>query len=240
MRVLVIIPTYNERENIGIILPAVLAQKMSDELAVLVVDDSSPDGTADAVKEIANRPESSGRISLLSRDVKDGLAGAYLAGFEWGIAHGYELLIEMDADLSHKPEALPEMIETAKKFDYVIGSRYVRGGQVVGWGPLRRFISLGGSLFSRIVLGIGIHDLTGGFNAWNTRIFEKVPLSGVISTGYCFQIELKYRALLAGFTCREMPIVFEDRKYGESKMSKEIFLEAVKNVILLRKRVPRA
>lgn len=239
MKALVIIPTYNERMNIRTIVKRVLAEHVAADLSVLVVDDRSPDETAIEVKELQRDPAVAARLFLLERDAKNGLGGAYIAGFRWALERDYDVIVEMDADMSHDPSYLPAMLDALDSVDFVIGSRYVHGGGVEGWGLPRKFVSRGGSLFSRAVLGMKLHDLTGGFNAWNRRVLEKIGLDQIISTGYCFQIELKYRAALLGFTTCELPIIFVDRKYGESKMSGAIFWEAVKNVIILRRKVKR-
>ncbi len=237
MNVLVIVPTYNERENIEILIRAVLRPGTPSAISLLVVDDNSPDGTAGAVRKLMDDPSVRGRLFLLNREKKNGLAGAYVAGLSWGLEREFDLFVEMDADLSHDPQYLPLLIEESRRFDFVIGSRYVRGGGVVDWDMLRRLVSRGGSLFSRIVLGSGIRDLTGGFNAWNRTVFQKVDLAKILSTGYCFQIELKYRAVLNGFSWVEVPILFKDRVHGRSKISGGIALEAVRNVLGLPWRV---
>ena len=237
MNVLVIVPTYDERENIEILIRAVLKSESPYAISLLVVDDNSPDGTAGVVRNLMDDPSVRGRLFLLNREKKNGLAGAYVAGLSWGLEREFDLFVEMDADLSHDPQYLPLLIEESRRFDFVIGSRYVRGGGVVDWDMLRRLVSRGGSLFSRIVLGSGIRDLTGGFNAWNRTVFQKVDLAKILSTGYCFQIELKYRAVLNGFSWVEVPILFKDRVHGRSKISGGIALEAVRNVLVLPRRV---
>ena len=237
MNVLVIVPTYNERENIETLIHAVSKAGSPDVISLLVVDDNSPDGTAGVVRKLMEDPSVRGRLFLLNREKKNGLAGAYVAGLCWGLQREFDLFVEMDADLSHDPAYLPLLIEESRRFDFVIGSRYVKGGGVEDWGVLRGLVSRGGSLFSRIVLGSGIRDLTGGFNAWNRTVFQKVDLAEILSTGYCFQIELKYRAALNGYSWVEVPILFKNRLYGRSKMSGGIALEAVRNVLVLRRRV---
>ena len=225
MRILVIIPTYNERENIAAIIPAVLA--CGREVEILVVDDNSPDGTASVVIEQMRKDK---RIHLLSRPGKEGLGRAYLAGFEWGLKNGFEALIEMDADFSHRPQDLPPLIDALREADFAVGSRYVRGGGTVNWGFLRKLISRGGGLYSRLILGYPLKDWTGGFNAWKASTLRKIGLESVRSEGYSFQIELKYRASRLGLHGTEIPIVFEDRRYGQSKMSSRIVLEALHHV----------
>jgi dolichol-phosphate mannosyltransferase len=174
------------------------------------------------------------RLHLLKRAGKQGLGTAYLAGFAWGWER-YSIFLEMDADFSHKPAYIPQMLNKIESFDVVIGSRNVRGGRVEGWSALRNLISKGGSLYSRMVLGCPIHDLTGGFNMWRKEALEKIGLANIISKGYSFQIEMKYRAYRAGCAVAEIPIVFPDRTKGASKMSKKIFIEALFNIWKLRR-----
>lgn len=230
MKSLIIIPTYNERENIGQIVPAVL-NLTSSETEVLIVDDNSPDGTADVVRQLQSQ---NARVHLLLRQKKEGLGRAYIAGFRWGLESGFDILTEMDADFSHRPEDLVKVLAEAQRSDFAVGSRYVPGGSTVNWGILRKLISRGGSLYSRLILGFPLRDWTGGFNAWNRRVLEKMGLENVQSNGYSFQIELKYRALKLGFKGTEVPIVFEDRRVGQSKMSLKIVLEAFYRVWLIR------
>lgn len=232
MKTLVIIPTYNERENVDSIVPAVL-KITSSETEVLIVDDNSPDGTAEVVRQLQQQ---NSRVHLLLRQKKEGLGKAYIAGFRWGLEKGFEVLTEMDADFSHRPEDLVKVLAESRQYDFVIGSRYVPGGQTVNWGLLRKMISRGGSLYSRLILGYPIRDWTGGFNAWNRRVLEKMGLEKIQSNGYSFQIELKYRASKLGFKGTEVPIVFEDRRVGQSKMSMKIVLEAFYRVWLIRGR----
>lgn len=231
MKTLIILPTYNEIENIPSIIPAVMEVLPSDG-AILVVDDGSPDGTAQAVKKL--QEHLSQRLFLLERTQKLGLADAYINGFKWGMAKGFDILCEMDADFSHKPEYLPKMFEAIKSYDFVIGSRNVKGGAVEGWSVLRRLISKGGSLYSRIVLGCPIKDLTGGFNMWRKETLEKIALDSIISKGFSFQIEMKYKAYQAGCSVQEIPIVFPDRTEGTSKMNSSIFMEAITAVWKIR------
>jgi dolichol-phosphate mannosyltransferase len=222
MKSLVIIPTYNERENIGQIVPAVLSITTADT-EVLIVDDNSPDGTADVVRQLQSQ---NSRVHLLLRQKKEGLGRAYIAGFRWGLENGFDILTEMDADFSHRPADLVKVLAEAQRNDFAVGSRYVPGGSTVNWGFLRKLISKGGSLYSRLILGFPLRDWTGGFNAWNRRVLEQMGLENVQSNGYSFQIELKYRALKLGFKGIEVPILFEDRRVGQSKMSLKIVLEA--------------
>jgi dolichol-phosphate mannosyltransferase len=226
MRTLIVIPTYNEAENIGALFEAVLAET-PQEVEFLVVDDNSPDGTGKLVDGIA---EQNPRVHVLHRAGKQGLGTAYVAGFKWGIEHGYEAFVEMDADFSHNPKYLPEMLKLLADYDVVIGSRYVSGGGTVNWGVGRKILSRGGSIYSRMILGAPIRDFTGGFNGWRKNVLEAVDLDTLRSDGYSFQIELKYRAFKRGFKLREFPIVFEDRKVGKSKMHRRIVLEALARV----------
>jgi dolichol-phosphate mannosyltransferase len=227
---LVCIPTYNERENIEAIVQAVL--KADPRVDILVVDDNSPDGTGQLADALAAKDS---RVRVLHREKKEGLGRAYLAAFRWALAEGYTYILEMDADFSHDPRYLPSFLDAALAgADLVLGSRYVTGGGTVNWGVGRQIISKGGSLYARTILGVGVHDLTGGFKCFNRRVLEGIGLDQVQSTGYAFQIELTYRTLKKGFTVREIPIVFEDRRVGQSKMSRKIFLEALTMVWKLR------
>ncbi len=219
---LVIIPTYNEKENIEQIVRAILQQSLP--LDILVVDDSSPDGTGAIVSRLAL--EFPGQVNLLTRLKKEGLGRAYLSGFKWGLEKNYAHLIEMDADFSHRPVDLIKHVTEWDKFDFTVGSRYVPGGQTVNWGLLRKFISRGGSLYSKVILGYPINDWTGGFNCWKNTVLQAIGLDTVSSNGYSFQIELKYKASKKGFKVKEVPIVFEDRRVGKSKMSMKIVIEA--------------
>jgi dolichol-phosphate mannosyltransferase len=229
MKALIIIPTYNEKENIQNIVQAVFAQNLGVD--ILVVDDSSPDGTGQIVQEMQkNIP----RLHLLSRPGKQGLGRAYIAGFNWGINQGFDVLTEMDADFSHRPEDLGPLLGKLKDHDFAVGSRYVEGGRTVNWGVLRKIISRGGGIYSRMILGFPLNDWTGGFNAWKKEVLIGIDLNTVASNGYSFQIELKYKALKKGFKGAESPIVFEDRRVGHSKMSLKIVLEAFYRVWLMR------
>lgn len=229
-KALVIIPTYNEADNVGPITSAVLAAE--PRVDVLVVDDNSPDGTGRLADELAAKEP---RIKVLHRAKKEGLGRAYLHAFRWGLERGYDYLIEMDADFSHDPRYLHTLLDTAEGgADLVLGSRYVDGGGTVNWGPGRKVISRGGSLYARSILGVSVRDLTGGFKCFRRRVLEAIDLGAIQSSGYAFQIELTYRALKAGFQVREIPIVFEDRRVGQSKMSRKIFLEALTMVWKLK------
>lgn len=229
-RILVIIPTYDEAENLPRIVPRVLEQDA--RIDVLVVDDASPDGTGEIADRLA---ETEPRIHVLHRQGKEGLGRAYLAGFRYGLDHGYDILFEMDADFSHPPDALPGLIEKFQDADVVIGSRYVDGRvTVVNWPMSRLLISYFGSRYARIITGMPVRDGTGGFNGWKREVLERVDLDRVQSNGYAFQIELKFRAFRAGFRLVESPILFTERDTGESKMSKRIVREAVWRVWWLR------
>ncbi|MBN8538391.1 MAG: polyprenol monophosphomannose synthase [Deltaproteobacteria bacterium] len=219
---LVIIPTYNEKENIETIIREILKQDLG--FHILIVDDSSPDGTSDIVLQLSK--EFPNQVNLLLREKKEGLGRAYISGFKWGLERNYEYLIEMDADFSHRPIDLKKHQQAWSECDFCIGSRYVPGGETVNWGILRKIISKGGSLYSRWILGFPINDWTGGFNSWNQSVLRKIGLDRVSSNGYSFQIELKYKACKNGFKFQEVPIVFEDRRVGKSKMSMKIVLEA--------------
>jgi dolichol-phosphate mannosyltransferase len=227
---LVVMPTYNERDNVLAIAPEVLAA--APEIDILFVDDASPDGTGQLLDELAAREP---RVRVLHRAGKLGLGTAYKEGFRRGLDEGYQLLVEMDSDFSHDPRHLPEMLRRARAgAGLVIGSRYVEGGGTVNWGLGRQLISRGGGFYARTVLGVPIRDLTAGFLCWRRETLEGIDLESVRSEGYGFQIEMKYRALKAGFTVEEMPIVFVDRRVGQSKMSRKIFLEALTMVWRLR------
>ena len=227
---LVIIPTYNEAENLEPITSAVLAAE--PRVDILVVDDSSPDGTGDLADALAKKEP---RIRVLHRAKKEGLGKAYLHAFRWALDAGYQYVIEMDADFSHDPRYLTGLLDEAMSgTDLVLGSRYVDGGGTVNWGPARRAISRGGSLYARSILGVRIRDLTGGFKCFRRTVLEAIDLGAVKSSGYAFQIELTYRALKAGFKIKELPIVFEDRRVGQSKMSRKIFVEALTMVWKLK------
>jgi dolichol-phosphate mannosyltransferase len=229
-RALIVIPTYNEIENLDSIVRAVL-QRTPETVHVLVVDDGSPDGTGKKADELSRADP---RVHVLHRSQKQGLGPAYIAGFRWGFEQNFDQLIEMDADFSHNPEFLPTMLSLLESNDFVIGSRYVSGGGTVNWGLMRKIISRGGSLYARMMLGAPIRDFTGGFNGWNRKVLEEINLSTLEAGGYSFQIELKYRAFKKGFRFKEFPILFEDRRVGKSKMSSKIVVEALALVPKLR------
>jgi dolichol-phosphate mannosyltransferase len=229
-RVLVIIPTFNERDNLPHIVAAVHQHLPIADL--LIVDDASPDGTGELADEIARADT---KVTVLHRAGKLGLGTAYIAGFRHALANGYDFVFEMDCDFSHDPKYLPLMLERAQNgADLVLGSRYVDGGGTVNWGPLRKLISRGGSFYARTILGVAVRDLTGGFKCFRRRVLESIDLDGVSAQGYGFQIEMTYRALKQNFQVVELPIVFVDRRVGQSKMSKRIFVEALTLVWKLR------
>lgn len=229
-RFLVIIPTYNERENLPRKAPQVLEQDARIDL--LVVDDASPDGTGEIAQEMASLNP---RIHVLKRDSKDGLGAAYLAGFAWGLDRKYDILFEMDADISHPPDHLPEMIGAATDYEVVIGSRYVDGRVTVSnWPMSRLLVSYFGSWYARTITRMPIRDATGGYNCWRKEVLEGVGLERIQSNGYAFQIELKFRAYRRGFSMIEIPILFMERDTGESKMSKKIVREAIWRVWWLK------
>jgi dolichol-phosphate mannosyltransferase len=225
-RVWLVMPTYNEAENITTIIPAVhaaLEQAAPGDHRILIVDDGSPDGTGRLADALAGELDC---VEVLHRHGKSGLGSAYTAGFQRALAAGAELVMEMDADFSHDPAHLPALVAAAEAADLVIGSRYVPGGGIRNWGVIRRMISRGGGLYARRVLGVEVQDLTGGFKCIHRRVLEAIDLERVRADGYGFQIEVTYRAIQAGFTVREVPIVFTDRRAGESKMSWRIAAEA--------------
>jgi dolichol-phosphate mannosyltransferase len=226
------IPTYNEIENLPRIVPAALQALPAAQL--LIVDDSSPDGTGQLADQLA---AGDARIHVLHRAAKEGLGRAYLAAFAWAIERDFRYVFELDADLSHDPRYLPRFLQAlADGADVVVGSRRIRGGGVRNWSAVRRFVSWGGSFYARLVLDVPIRDLTGGFNGFRREALLGLGLEDVSSTGYCFQIELKYRALRRGFRVVESPILFPDRVHGVSKMTGGIFAEAASQVWRLRLR----
>jgi dolichol-phosphate mannosyltransferase len=226
----VILPTYNEAENLERIVGAVL-EHLPESRRVLIVDDNSPDGTGEIADRLAAADES---VSVLHRRLKEGLGPAYLAGFRVALDGGAERIIEMDADFSHDPGYLPRLIAATERADLAIGSRYVPGGGITEWGPMRRFISRGGSAYARAALGLPIKDLTGGFKCFRRIVLETIDLDTIEARGYAFQVETTYRAIRAGFRVVEVPIVFKDRADGTSKMSKAIVAEAMWRVPAMR------
>ncbi|MBN1826797.1 MAG: polyprenol monophosphomannose synthase [Candidatus Eisenbacteria bacterium] len=229
MKTVIVIPTYNEKENLERLLPEVLA--VSEGVEVLVVDDSSPDGTADVVRAMAERIP---RVHLLERPGKMGLGSAYRDGFRRALDLGADLVMEMDADFSHDPKYIPDFLRAAQVADVVLGSRYMNGVNVINWPISRLILSYGANLYTRIVTGMPILDATGGFKCFRREVLEKIRFETSRSDGYSFQIELNYRCWRANYRIREIPIVFVDRHSGSSKMSKRIIWEAVWMVWRLR------
>jgi len=230
-KTLIIIPTYNESENVEKLLEEIYQVK--DNLNILVVDDNSPDKTYEIIERLMDKKYKD-KLFILRRSEKLGLGTAYIAGFKWALARDYDYIFEMDADFSHNPKYIPEFLKEIKTHDLVIGSRYVPGGGVVNWGIIRKFVSRGGSLYSRIILGAPIKDFTGGFKCFKRKTLENLNLDKIVSNGYSFQVELNYKVWLKGMKIKETPIVFEDRTLGHSKMSKKIFLEAILKVLWMR------
>jgi dolichol-phosphate mannosyltransferase len=224
-RVLVIIPTYNEHENIELIIDRLHAAVPAAD--VLVVDDGSPDGTGKIADALA---EDDSRVHVLHRTAKAGLGAAYIAGFEWGLAAQYGVLVEMDADGSHAPEQLPSLLEALERADLVLGSRWVAGGTVVNWPRHREALSRGANLYTRLALGLDLRDATGGYRAYKREVLETIDYEAVVSEGYCFQIDLAWRALRSGYRVTEVPITFAERQRGKSKMSGSIVREALLRV----------
>jgi dolichol-phosphate mannosyltransferase len=231
MRTLIIVATYNERENIAPLLAEIFSY--APQVHVVVIDDNSPDKTYAVVEELA-ATKFQDKLFLLKRAGKLGLGTAYVAGFNWGIKEGYEVIMHMDADFSHNPKYIPEFLTQIKTNDLVLGSRYIKGGGVVNWGWIRKIISRGGSLYSRTILGLPIRDLTGGFKCFRREVLEKIEVNKLKSNGYSFQVETTYKTFLNKFKIKEIPIIFEDRRVGQSKMSSKIFLEALIMVVKLR------
>ena len=227
-----ILPTYNEAPNIEGLVRAT-REKLPSERRILIVDDSSPDGTGEIADRLAAEHDD---VEVLHRPRKEGLGPAYIAGFHRALGQGAELILEMDADFSHDPAYLPRLLDAARTADLVIGSRYVVGGGVTEWGPLRRAISRGGSAYSRIVLGVDIRDLTGGFKCFRRETLEAIDLDALSAQGYAFQIETTYRVKRAGLRVQEVPITFVERRAGASKMTGAIVAEAIWRVPLLRLR----
>jgi dolichol-phosphate mannosyltransferase len=229
-RATICLPTYNERENLGPMVAALL-ERLGPDDRILVVDDGSPDGTGELADRLAAQHD---RVSVLHRATKSGLGPAYIAGFHRALADGAELVLEMDCDFSHDPDDVPRLIATAADADLVLGSRYVKDGGVANWGAGRRFISRAGSWYAQMLLSTHLRDLTGGFKCYRREVLEGIDLDAVSAKGYAFQIETTYRTLRKGFRVVEIPITFTDREAGHSKMSRSIVLEAIWRVPLLR------
>ena len=230
MKTLVVIPTYNEAANIVSLINEI--RGACPQVHILVVDDNSPDGTAALVDQLG--VEHPGEIHCLKRPGKQGLGRAYIAGFGWGLDQGYEVFVEMDADFSHRPQDLVKVVEAVKTHDFVVGSRWIKGGATLNWSFWRKLISIGGSTYSRFILGYPLRDWTGGFNAYRANVLRRIGLNEIKSEGYSFQIELKYRSSSCGFKGVEVPIVFDERREGQSKMSSRIVLEALYRVWWIR------
>jgi len=229
MKILIIIPTYNELDNLPRLLPEVLSKE--EGIHILIVDDNSPDGTAAFVE---NEMKSNNRIHLIKRSSKQGLGTAYIAGFKFAIQNGYDFVFEMDADFSHDPKEIPRFLDEIKNSDVVLGSRYINGVNVINW-PLRRLLlSSFANLYTRVITGMPVHDATGGFKCFRRKVLEAIDLDRVKSNGYAFQIEMSFKAWKKGFKLKEIPIIFVDRVKGKSKMSKKIVREAVTMVWKLR------
>lgn len=231
MKTMIVIPTFNEELNIKNIIERICDTLKGYDFGILIVDDNSKDSTAQIVKSMQSNFDN---LYLLQRGGKYGLASAYIDGFKYGADLGFKAFIQMDADFSHNPEYLPIFFDKLKENDVIIASRNISGGKVLNWGFFRNLISKGGSLYSRLILKCPIKDLTGGYNGWRLDILNKIGLNNIISRGYAFQIEMKYRAYKSEAQILEFPIVFEDRKFGKSKMNKRIFFEALLNVIKIK------
>lgn len=229
MKALVVIPTYNEMENLPLIVPDVLGQ--DERLSILIVDDNSPDGTGRLADEMA---ATNPRLHVLHREAKQGLGKAYLAGFKWALERDYDRIFEMDADFSHNPKYLTDFLKESESADLVLGSRYVSGVNVVNWPMGRLLLSYYANVYARIVTGLPVRDATGGFKCFRREVLESLDFDLVGSNGYAFQIEMSFRVWKKGFRIKEIPIVFTDREYGQSKMSKHIVREAIWMVPKLR------
>lgn len=231
MRNLIVIPTYNESENVKLLIEQIF--KLPITVDILVVDDNSPDGTSELVEELIQRYS---RLYLMRRKKKEGLGTAYRVGFIYALERGYDNVIQMDADLSHDHSELPAMLENLKQYDLVIGSRYIQGVSVVHWPLSRLFLSYGANLYTRFITGMPVHDSTSGFKAWRSDILKTIDLDRIRSQGYAFQIEMNFRAWKLNYKIKEQPIIFYDRVEGKSKMSKKIIWEAVVMVWVLKVR----
>ncbi len=229
MKTLIIIPTYNEKDNLGSLLKEIFSY--APETDILIIDDNSPDGTGELADEIHQQNV---QVNVLHRQSKQGLGTAYIAGFKYAIDHGYDAVFEMDADFSHDPRYLPDFLKTIEDADVVIGSRYIPGGDTPNWSLLRRFISGSGNIFARFMLGIPVHDCTAGYRCYRREVLEDIDLAAIQSQGYAFQIELAYRVMRHGFKIVETPIVFMDRRVGKSKMSRKIVIEGFTYVLKTR------
>lgn len=231
MRTLILVATYNERENIEPLLKEIFTTEPS--VNVLVIDDNSPDKTFEVVEDLRDTLYKD-KLFLLKRAGKLGLGTAYVAGYKWAIQNNYDLVMQMDADFSHHPKYIPQFLKTIENSDLVLGSRYIKGGGVLNWGLGRKIISMGGSLYARTILGLPFKDLTGGFKCFRIEVLKAIDIDSLKSNGYSFQIETTYKTFKKKFRIKEIPIIFEDRRVGQSKMSSKIFLEALMMVIKLR------
>ncbi len=230
-KVLIIVPTYNERDNIRPLVTGILYNTRNYDAEILFIDDGSPDGTGEEIKKIQNEEP---RVKLIERGRKMGLGRAYVEGFNYAIKNGYSLVFEMDADLSHRPEYLPDFLELAKEYDLIIGSRYVKGGGVKNWSVWRKFISRAGNIYARLILGFPFRDSTAGFKCFRTEVLKAISPETLSSEGYSFQRENVWRAWRKGFRIKEFPIIFYEREQGKSKMSKKIIFEAIFKILELK------
>ncbi|QQS36866.1 MAG: polyprenol monophosphomannose synthase [Ignavibacteriales bacterium] len=230
-KILIIIPTFNELQNIGRLIPEVLSK--DENINILIVDDNSPDGTGDYINELSR---SNDRIKLIRRQSKMGLGTAYLTGFKYAIENKYDFIFEMDADFSHDPKEIPHFLTSTNKYDLVLGSRYIKGVNVINWPMNRLLLSYFANMYTRVITGLPIKDATGGFKCFKREVLEAIDLDNVKSNGYAFQIEMSFKAWKKGFKVGEIPIIFMDREMGTSKMSKKIVREAITMVWKLRLR----
>ncbi len=229
MQTLIIIPTYNERDNLQGLSAGILA--VLPQTHILIIYDNSPDGTAELAERLAHKDK---RIKLIKRPIKLGLGSAYIQGFKYALRNNYDFIFEMDADFSHSPEYLPKFLAAAYQHNLILGSRYIKGGGITEWGIWRRTLSFAANLYAQIILGLPYRDLTGGFKCYSRSALENLGLDSIISEGYVFQIETTYRAHRKGYAIKEIPIVFKGRRKGKSKISRGICLEAIWKVPLLR------
>jgi len=232
MRVLIVVPTYNEKENIELLINSIFS--FAPDVNILVVDDNSPDGTADIIEKIIQNNKS---VNILKRKGKEGVASAYLQGFSWGIQNGYDVLLAMDADFSHDPKYIPLMLKEIEDADLVIGSRNIKGGGIENRTFIRNILTKGGSFYCQTILSCPIKDITGGYNMWRKTTLEKIGLDNVVCRGYSFQIEMKYKSYKNGLKIKEVPIIFPDRKLGQSKMSGNFLIKALRDVWKIKKLV---
>lgn len=230
MKKIIIIATYNEVDNISLLLKEIMASVNSD-VDILIIDDNSPDQTYLLVESMQSNYDN---LFLIKRSGKMGLGSAYIAGFHWALEHNYDYILHMDADFSHHPRYINDMFANMDHYDLVLGSRYIKGGKVVNWSLKRKIISKGGNIYAKLLLGLPIKDLTGGFKCFNARVLKSIGIDSLIAKGYAFQIETTFKAYLHQFKILELPIIFEDRRVGQSKMSSNIFSEAVLMVLKLK------